>query len=246
MKLLRSLTIVASALVTLTTATTYAAQIVLNRNAIVNPGAESGPGSATGNDIYALPGWTTTGNFTAVQFGASAAPVPSLGLQFGSNFFSGGPNNPTNTATQIIDVSNISSSIDARSISFVLSGYFGGYLAQNDNATLFATFFNGSNVAISISPVIGGFNSTARNNITTLLFDSGGGFVPVGTRSVQISLQMTRTEGFYNDGYADNLSFVASSAPFPLAPLPTPEPSTATLAGLGISALLLLRRASRN
>ena len=244
MKLLRSLIIVAFALVTMTTTTTHAAQIVLNQNAIVNPGAESGPGSATGNDIYALPGWTTTGNFTAVQFGASAAPVPSLGLQFGLNFFSGGPNNPTNTATQIIDVSNISASIDARSISFVLSGYFGGYLAQNDNATLFATFFNGSNVAISISPLIGGFNSTARNNITTLIFDSGGGFIPVGTRSVQITLQMTRTEGFYNDGYADNLSFVASSVG--LAPLATPEPFTVTLAGLGISALLLLRRASGN
>ena len=244
MKLCKSLTIAAFALVALTT-TTFGAQIVLNQNAIVNPGAESGPGSATGNDIYSLPGWTTTGNFTAVQFGASAAPLTAPGAGFGLNFFSGGPNNPTNTATQVIDMSNIASSVDAGVISYILSGYFGGYLAQNDNATLFATFFNASNTAISISPVIGGFNSTSRNNLSTLLFDFGGGFVPVGARSVQITLQMTRVEGFYNDGYADNLSFVASSTG--LAPGATPEPSTLTLAGLGIAALVMLRwRAMRN
>ena len=74
MKLFTSLTAAAFAYVVLTV-NTQAAQIVLNQNAIFNPGAELGPGSATGNDIYSLPGWTTTGNFTAVQYGAPAAPL---------------------------------------------------------------------------------------------------------------------------------------------------------------------------
>lgn len=242
MKLCKTLAIAASALVSLSTAT-HAAQIVLNQNAILNPGAELGQGSATGNDIYILPGWTTTGNFTAVQYGASAAPVASPGAAFGSNFFSGGPNNPTNMATQIIDVSNLSTSIDAGAIAYVLSGYFGGYLFQNDSASLFVTFFNSATVSLGSSAVAGGFNSTARNNLSVLLYGVQNGFIPVGTRSVQVTLFMTRTEGFYNDGYADNLSFIASQAG--LSPTATPEPATWALAGLGIAAVGLRRRAQR-
>jgi hypothetical protein len=32
--------------------------------------------------------------------------------------------------------------------------------------------------------------------------------VPPGTRQVEIKVVMTRTDGAYNDGYADNLSLV--------------------------------------
>ncbi len=242
MKLIKSLTLAASAFVALTT-TMQAAQIVLNQNAIINPGAELGLGSATGNDIFSVPGWTTTGNFTSVQYGASAAPVSSPGADFGSNFFSGGPNNPTNMATQLLDVSNISTAVDAGQVVFVLSGYFGGYLFQNDSATLVATFFDASNAVISSSAVAGGFNSTARGNISQLLFDSVGGTIPTSARSVLITLTMTRTEGFYNDGYADNLSFLArSTAPLGLIPGATPEPSVLALAGLGLGVLCLLRK----
>jgi PEP-CTERM motif len=220
----------------------FGAQIVLNQNAIVNPGAELGAGSPDGNDILSVPGWITTGNFTSVQYGASAAPVVAPGPGFGANFFSGGPNNPTNNATQIIDVSNLASSIDSGQIAYVLSGYFGGYLFQNDNASLFATFFNGSNTSLGISTVIGGFNSTSRADISQLLFDSGTGFIPVGTRSVLITLEMTRTEGFYNDGYADNVSFVATALNTTSTNSATPEPSTLALSGLGVGALWMLRK----
>ena len=242
MKLSWSITLSVSALIFLATPS-RAAQIVLNQNAIVNPGAELGPGSATGNDILSVPGWNTTGNFTAAQYGASAAPVISPGPAFGANFFSGGPNTPTDMATQIIDVSNLASSIDAGQIAYVLSGYFGGYSFQNDNATLFATFFSLANTTLGTSTVIGGFNSTSRSNISQLLSDTGAGFIPAGTRSVQITLQMTRVEGIYNDGYADNLSFVVRG----VGNAPTsanPEPASWMLAGLGVCALAALGRKS--
>jgi hypothetical protein len=218
----------------------FGAQIVLNQNAILNPGAELGAGSSDGNDVLFVPGWTTTGNFTSVIYGASAAPVAYPGPAFGSNFFAGGPNTGSDQATQIIDVSNLATQIDAAQIQFVLSGYFGGYLFQNDSASLFATFFDASDNSLGTSVVIGGHNSTYRNDISQLLFDSGTGSIPVGTRSVQITLAMEKTEGFYNDGYADNLSFVANaigSSPINAA---VPEPSTFVLSGLG--AVWMLRK----
>jgi hypothetical protein len=243
MKLLYGSTIL-SACLTLS----FGAQITLDQNAIVNPGAELGPGSPSGNDVEPVPGWTTTDNFTVVQYGASAAPVVAPGPGFGLNFFSGGPGgvyvNPgdpvyTDQATQFIDVSNIASAIDSGQIDFSMSGYFGGYLAQNDNASLYATFLNGSNTTISTSAVIGGFNSTARNDLSILLYDSTAGVIPVGTRSVEITLLMTKEEGYYDDGYADNLSFVANGAPSPTA-----EPSTWGLSALGACGLWMVRKSA--
>src|ERR1700687_4835856 len=67
-------------------------------NLIVNPGAEAGPG-ATGDGIVAIPGWTTTSNFTAVQYGGTEVggsfpdAAASAAIGGGKNFFSGGPNN---------------------------------------------------------------------------------------------------------------------------------------------------------
>jgi len=235
----------------------FAAQITLGTNAITNPGAELGPGSATGNDAEAVPGWTTTGTFTVVQYGSPGEPVAAPGPGFGSNFFAGGmgtsflPGTPGDTpyidqATQFIDVSNISGLIDASAADYSLSGYFGGYLNQNDNASMFATFLNSSNGVIGTSATIGGFGSTARGGQSVLLYDSYTGLIPAGTSQVEITLVMTKVEGWYNDGYADNLSFIATTGTLPVIPdnglqSTTPEPATFLLSGLGIGALFALR-----
>ena len=92
------------------------------------------------------------------------------------------------------------------------------------------TFLNGSNATIGTSNTIGGFNSTSRNNISQLLFDWSTGFIPAGTRTVEATLDMTKTEGFYNDGYADNLSFIAASNA-------VPEPGTLLSSALALAAL---------
>ena len=36
--------------------------------------------------------------------------------------------------------------------------------------------------------------------------------VPPGTRSITVRVEATRLEGFYNDGYADNISLVLGSS----------------------------------
>ncbi|MEP6871983.1 MAG: hypothetical protein ABI939_09055, partial [Anaerolineaceae bacterium] len=49
----------------------------LGANLILNPGAEEGAGSASGNDVLAVPRWTTVGNATVVQYGAPGFPTGS-------------------------------------------------------------------------------------------------------------------------------------------------------------------------
>src|ERR1700710_2882953 len=87
--------------------TSQGAQIILGQNAILNPGGEAGSASATGDDILAVPSWTTTGGFTVVVYGAVDAPLQPNPPLYGNNFFSGGPGFDTSTGMQTIDVSNL-------------------------------------------------------------------------------------------------------------------------------------------
>lgn len=179
-------------------------------NLIINPGAEIGTGVADQYSIAPPPQWQATGNFTEIIYGASSgfplatSPGPS---KRGKNFFAGGPNNALSKATQLINVSTLASSIDGGGVIFALSGFFGGFLSQNDNAVMNANFLDASRRSlrqVSVGSVI----ASDRASQTGLLRRELKGSVPKKTRFVSITLTMTRTEGTYNDGYADNLSLV--------------------------------------
>jgi hypothetical protein len=177
-------------------------------NLIVNGNAEAAIGSADGTPV-ATPGWTTTGEATAAQYGVSgwpgsADPGPT---DRGLNLFSGGPSDATSTLTQTINVAQFSSAIDSRRVTYLLSGWLGGWQSQDDNATLTVTFQSASGVALgtgSIGPVMG----SDRAYATGLIQQSSSGSVPSGTRTVLVVLSLVRISGSANDGYADDLSLV--------------------------------------
>src|SRR5690242_6266373 len=81
---------------------------LFDTNLIVNGDAESGQGSITDADVYPVPGWVTTNNFTVVVYGVpSSFPTNAAGpLNRGTNFFAGGPGNPLSSATQLVDISS--------------------------------------------------------------------------------------------------------------------------------------------
>ncbi len=198
--------------------TAPAAHAQFGSNLVVNGNAETGAGSTDGS-VVPVPGWTTSGNFTVVQYGASggfpAATDPGPANR-GSNFFAGGPSNGFSSATQTINVSQEATAISAGTASYTLSGYLGGFASQDDNAVFSATFL-GANGSILGTGQIGSVFAADRGDQTGLLFRSSGGAVPVGTQSIAVDLQMTREEGDYNDGYADNLSLVLDATPVPEA-----------------------------
>jgi uncharacterized protein (TIGR03437 family) len=55
---------------------------------------------------------------------------------------------------------------------------------------------------------MGPVTASDRNNQTVLLPRRAAGQVPIGTRKIEVLLEISRVTGAYNDGYADNLSLI--------------------------------------
>lgn len=177
-------------------------------NLIQNPGAESGEGSKDGT-VVIVPSWkTTAGKFTAVLYGspdflAAKDPGPP---DRGKSFFAGGPDAPQSAATQTITLAVPAADIDSGHVQYMLSGWLGGYSGQNDNVTVTAKFLGQSGTAIG-SAAIGPVMAADRHSATALVERTVSGQLPSGARIVEVTMTMVRTDGAYNDGYADNLSF---------------------------------------
>lgn len=146
----------------------------------------------------------------------------------GGNFFFGGGTEALSTGAQSFDVAAGAASIDAGSATYLLSALLGGFDGQDDNAALAVTFLGtAGNVlgAGALGPVL----SADRGGVTGLFGRSTQGAIPIGTRSINLLLSMTRTSGSYNDGYADNLSLVLQRG----NESGVPEPATWAMMALG-------------
>ena len=177
-------------------------------NLIKNPGAESGPGSGTGGTV-AVPDWTVPsgGTFTAVKYGTPGGfltlsePGPQ---QRGTNFFAGGPASSAARADQTISLAGYAGII-ASGATYHLSAWLGGYAGQDDNTTVTIAWEKASGAFLGAT-MIGPVSAADRDNKTELLYRGKRGPVPHGTAKAVVNVEMTRSAGSYNDGYADNLS----------------------------------------
>ena len=146
----------------------------------------------------------------------------SAAIGGGNQFFAGGPDNTTDntveTATQNADVSAGATEIDAGTVTATLSADLGGFSTQGDNAAVAATFLSSAGGQLG-TLTIGPVTAADRNNTTQLLHRSASGTVPPGTRTVRVVLTATKTDGSYNDAYADNLSLTLGGASGSSAPV---------------------------
>lgn len=227
----------------------------LGQNLILNGNAEQGNGDPIGNavgaDIPAISGWNSTNNFSVLQYGATGfefvnprgetvrvSGLPDVNspgpADRGLNLFYGGANRGSSSASQSIDLTDLATIIDAGRGFFELSGWMGGLGSDPDNAVLSITFLNSNGLSVGDASIATPTPSQ-RNNTTGLFFQSVDGLVPVGTRQVNVLLNMNYVRGRVNDGYADNLSLTITAVP---------EPS-AILATLMVGSLLIITRPNR-
>ena len=191
-------------------------------NLLANPGAEAGPGAPDASTVIAPPSWTTTGEFTAVQYTAPGSPPPAVNAQIGggANYFAGG-NVETSTGEQLVNVSTAQPEIDGGRVSAALSAFIGGFSFQEDNTRITASFLAGNGATLGTLE-IGPVTAADRGNQTTLLPRNTSGAVPACTRSIKVVITATRLEGTYNDGYADNVSLSLAGSGAGAASCPPP------------------------
>ncbi len=204
---------------------------VFGRNLVRNGGAENGAGSLSGAFV-GVPNWQSRGGqlLTVVPYGVPGFPSATdatAPLTPGRNFFAGG-DSAAAVAVQDIDLSAFATSIDAGTAAYDFSADLGGFADQEDNATVEADFLDQTSNLLMLT-TLGPVTAADRGNVTGFLHQDSTGMMPAQTRTVELFITLTRVSGSYNDGYADNVSFVVTStAPTPTAPSTPTESPTST------------------
>jgi pimeloyl-ACP methyl ester carboxylesterase len=176
-------------------------------NLVANPSAEASAGTIDPNVATPPSGWTASAGLTAIRYGTEEFPpiAHAAQLRAGVNFFAGGLNVAESTATQTIDVSSAAAEIDANVAKATLTALLGGYRSQSDNARVVAQMLGTGGAALG-SITVGPVSPTERDGVTSLMSRTATAKVPPGTRTIVVTIIARRTEGTFNDGYADNIS----------------------------------------
>jgi hypothetical protein len=181
-------------------------------NLLVNGGAEAGDGSLDGlSPVGTIPGWTRApgGPFSVLRYATTAPGFPMASTPGsptrGANYFFGGNMAMTASISQVVTLdATLHARIDSSQARFTTSGWFGGFEAQNDRATLKLEFLSATDVVLGLAEV-GGVTKTDRADLTSLLFRTSSGALPATTRRIRATLESTHDEGMSVDGYADDL-----------------------------------------
>ena len=180
-------------------------------NLLKNPGAEAG---ASGHgQLVGVPSWNLTGSFTVDNYGDVDRPSTAVSqtIYGDKNYFFGGPGpQSVSTATQMVDVSAYADEIDKGALLSNFGGDLGSYGSQGDRMDLRGEFLGADGHALGTRTITGPAHRTTTGFILFIYIDP----VPVGTRSVRMTLTSTRTDGNNNDGYADNVElFLRENTP---------------------------------
>lgn len=178
-------------------------------NLLANFGAEIGAASPDGMTAVPIPGWTAMAGATVVAYGTPGEfPSQSDNIpgNVGSQFFFGGSGGSVSTIYQAVDVPpELWPIIDSNlGMSYELFGYLGGYAADPDYAYVTFTLKNGSGAVVDtneLAPV----TASQREGLTALLSRFEWGFVPQGTRCVEVTVVFVHLAGTLNNACADNL-----------------------------------------
>ncbi len=217
----------------------------MSPNLLINPGAEAGDPSLSGNSAVSVPGWTLTGTPTVIRYGTprNAWPIgtsfampnlpsfmgfPGAGSGPGDTQFFGGGNVATSTLTQTVDLGE---GFDAAGVAFALTGQLGGWLINPGAASVKVDFLDANRTYLGTAS-IGPVTLFDRFFQTGLKTRQSTGVLPDTTRYAQVTVRLQAwtpllpgLNAAYNSAFADNLSFTVG-ADLPAPPDPAPPVST--------------------
>lgn len=188
--------------------------IELGENLLNNHDAEAGPGGS--GFVVPVPGWSVTeGLFTVASYGATGdllQPGDPGPPDRDNQYFTGGEAE-TSVAEQRYNLFPFATRIDNSEFSFELSGWLGAAGSEGDSAAISVTFLDSMLDEIDTFSI--GTDTRGIASAQGLSFFLTDDFIPVGAREAVVELTFLRTPGTgaYNDGAADNLSFVIIPAP---------------------------------
>jgi hypothetical protein len=183
---------------------------IYGKNLVVNGDAEADAGAANSSTIVKPKAWVTSGQPDVIQYGASGGfpetndPGPT---DRGKNLFEGG-NVAKSTMTQSISLAAAATDIATGVVQYTFSAYLGGFSNQDDCAMATVTFQDAHGVTIGKSVTLGPVTQVQRKTKTELLLRSATGTVPKGATNAQVTIEMIRYQGQYNDGSADDIALV--------------------------------------
>jgi hypothetical protein len=172
--------------------------------------------------VAPIPGWTTEGGFTNRRYETEAGMLrrrDSARWQGQEAFFTNGLTTTQSTATQTVDVSGSTASIDAGLATTTLRGYLGGYRFTDDTMRVTASFKDGAGAALGTPVQIGPVTTADRKNRTTLLRREATAPVPAGTRSITVTLIGTHGASTFLDvAWADRIGLFLNTPEAPGTP----------------------------
>lgn len=189
------------------------------KNLLVNGNGESDRGFLDRELDQAITGWRSqeyTGSkdgYHSMTLIKTSPEVEYIGAEDltedvqSSNLFTGGRKGMTAKMTQIVNLGDYQSEIDARCVNFHMSAYLGGTGSRDDRMEMRASFLDNTGDIID-SALLSTVTREDRKSETVLIHRETQGFVSPGTRSVLIELYAigtTENEGVYS--LADKLSF---------------------------------------
>ena len=187
----------------------------ISPNLLMNPGFDA---SKCRGGYHSTPpdGWTVTeGDPTTICWRQKSSDFPTLDdphpRHHGSGYAGGGQGQAVSVLSQVVSLAEYGGSIDMGLVRSKLSGYLGGWSDQDDSTIVRATWLDAGGERLG-EATIGPVSEADRDGQTGLLQRTDNAAVPVGTRSAVVTVEMTREEGSYDDGYADALALRLQTA----------------------------------
>ena len=207
----------------LPTVTHFGENLVFNGDAEYSNGYPgfTNPGDNGGNRTDAtVPGWVEIDTLTVVTYDSPGfvAHTDAGPPDRGDNFFAGGGANHDTTMSQTIDIQDVANLVDHSRVEFELSAFLGGQDDHNDIAELIATFLDESDQPLGAAVTLQGDTASRRRFSTGLFPRRTSGAVPMGTRRIELVLNMLDDPASPgNFAYADNVSVRLTLVPEPAA-----------------------------